>query len=155
VASACLRSERVDHTHQATSLAHEAYVRLCRFGGMPGASDLAAHAARIMRQVLVDHARKRRALKRSSGVRQPLAGCEATAPERPACDDVDDALRQLERLDLDLARVVELRYFGGLTEVETARVLGASVSTVSRRWRVARMFLARELRSGAEGPEDL
>jgi RNA polymerase sigma factor (TIGR02999 family) len=155
VAAACLRGERPDHTHQPTSLAHEAYMRLRRFGGVPGDDELASHAARVMRQVLVDHARKRRARKRSvGGQRVSLRACEVISDgvRQPVdCWDVDGALRHLEALDPDLALVVELRYFGGLSEPETARVLGASVSTVSRRWRIARMFLARELRDGAAG----
>jgi len=146
VAAACLRGERPDHTHQPTSLAHEAYLRLQRFGGVPDADDLASHAARVMRQVLVDHARKRRARKRSlDGERLPLSEVAVAGLTAPDCGDVDQALQKLEALDSELARVVELRYFGGLSEAETARVLGTSVSTVSRRWRVARMFLAREL----------
>jgi len=146
-----LEGERRGHTLEATALVHEAYVRLvgraelsfdnrCHFFGV---------AARTIRSVLVDHARSRAADKRGGG-RAPLelAGLEPAADgERAAIDllALDDALVSLEAVDPRHARVVELRFFGGLTVEDTAAALEISPATVKRDWEMARAWLFREL----------
>ena len=147
LAAAQLSRERPDHTQQPTSLVHEAYIRLCRGGSLPCQSELVRHAARVMRQVLVDHARRRDASKRSGNGHRVVLSDDLAADSTAPVNDLimDEALLKLEQLDPDLAGIVELRYFGGLSAVETASHLGVSLSTVSRRWRIAKMFLAREL----------
>lgn len=147
LAAACLRRERRDHTHQPTSLANEAYLRIGPSAPSLERSELLRLAARAMREVLVDHARRRMALKRGAGARRVMLTPES-AVDRRTPDDlvaVDEALRRLEALDPGLAQIVDLRYFGGLAEAEVAAHLGISIRSVSRRWRVARMFLARDL----------
>jgi RNA polymerase sigma factor (TIGR02999 family) len=114
-----------------------------------------ALAAQAMRRILADHARRHRAAKRGGGaVRVPLELVEGGAPATPAGDDVaaddlDAALEDLAKLDERQARVVELRFFGGLSIEETAEVLAVSTATVKRDWLVARAWLHRELRGGA------
>ncbi|PYP77539.1 MAG: RNA polymerase subunit sigma-70 [Gemmatimonadetes bacterium] len=144
-----LRREGEGHTLQPTALVHEAWLRL---GDQHDArwesrSQFFAIAAQTMRRVLLDHARARRARKRGGGaVQVSLAG----APAADALDAVDvialdDALAQLAALDPQKARLVDLRYFAGLSIPEAAEVLGVSTATVGREWAVARMFLRREL----------
>jgi RNA polymerase sigma-70 factor, ECF subfamily len=143
-----LRRERKDHTLPATALVHEAYLRLV---GEPAPWANRAHffgvAARVMRQVLVDHARRRGAAKRGAGLtRVAFEDVEAAAPAREREVDVvvlDRALEELAALDSGKARVVELRFFGGLSLEETAETLGVSASTVTREWRMARAWLRR------------
>jgi len=149
LAAGYLRSERAEHTLQPTALAHEAYLRLV------GREEIQwqnrAHflgvAARAMREILVDHARRRKALKRGGG--QALTLYDEALPVaggRPvAFDDLDQALVDLARLSERQAKVVELRYFGGLTIEETGEVLGISPVTVKRDWATARAWLYREL----------
>jgi RNA polymerase sigma factor (TIGR02999 family) len=147
LAAATLRHERRDHTHQPTSLANEAFLRIG-----PGAQALEREAllhlaANAMREILVDHARRRLAQKRGGDVHR-VALAPDTLIDRRSPEDliaVDEAMRRLEALDPSLAQIVNLRYFGGLAESETAEQLGVSVRTVSRRWRIARMYLARDL----------
>ena len=150
-----LRREAPGHTLQPTALVHEAYLRLVDQppGRWQGRAHFYSVAARCMRQVLVDAARTRRAAKRGGGARPitlddveglatPAAGSEA------AGDDVlalDAALVRLAALDPEQARLVELRYFAGLTLDDTAATLGISPATVSREWTVARRWLRREL----------
>jgi RNA polymerase sigma factor (TIGR02999 family) len=150
VAAAYLAKERRDHTLQPTALVHEAYVRLSRSGrlGSLGRADLVCLASRAMRRVLVDHARRKRATKRGGGMaRAPLDGV-AEEFERSAVDllALDTALEDLERMEPDLARIVSLRFFGGLTEEEVAVELGVSARTVRRGWVFARMWLASQLK---------
>ena len=144
-----LGRESVDHTLQPTALVHEAYVRLVGTAnlGVGGRSHFFAVAAQAMRRILVDHARRRSAVKRGGDLRRvPL-------PEIPDVDSVpdeyllklDDALSELASLDGPLAHVVELRFFGGLTIEETARLLEVSPMTVKRRWRVAKGWLHRRI----------
>jgi len=157
-----LRREAAGHTLQPTALVHEAYLKLVdqRPDRWQGRAQFFGVAARCMRQVLVDAARTRRAAKRGGGARAitlgdaeglvaaPSGGAEA------AGDDVlalDEALTRLAALDPDQARIVELRYFAGLTIDDTAATLGISPATVSREWTVARRWLRRELARGA-GP---
>ncbi|MBL8980899.1 MAG: sigma-70 family RNA polymerase sigma factor [Gemmatimonadetes bacterium] len=146
LASARLRGERPDHTLQPTALVHEAYLKLA--GGVPQPFADRGHffrvAARAMRQVLVDHARARRAAKRDGA-----AALDAeTRTEGPSLDDViavDAALDALAQRDARQARVIELRFFAGLGIEETARVMDISTATVKRDWLLARAWLQREL----------
>lgn len=150
LAASYLKSERGNHTLQATALVHEAYLRLVDQRSVSWASR--AHfygiAAQMMRRVLVDHARKRQAAKRSPGTVFLDLGEEAaaSAPEQTAeLLVLDRALTELERLDPRQARVVELRFFAGLSVEETAEVAGISTATVKREWRTARAFLRHEI----------
>ncbi len=142
-----LRRERIDHTLQPTSLVNEAFLRL--LGGSSVHPNDRVHffalAARTMRQVLVDHARRRAAGKRI--IAEPLEG-QAEPGVAPASSDVlalHQALERLAVLDPRQAQVVELRHFGGLENQEIAAVLGISLATVERDWRIARLWLHREL----------
>ena len=151
-----LRREASGHTLQPTALVHEAYLKLVdqRPNRWRDRAQFFGVAARCMRQVLVDAARTRRAAKRGGGARPITLGDGegvAVAPTtggEPVGDDVlalDAALTRLAELDPDQARVVELRYFAGLTLDDTAAALGISAATVSREWTVARRWLRREL----------
>jgi RNA polymerase sigma factor (TIGR02999 family) len=151
LAAGFLEGERTGHTLQPTALAHEAYLRLVGRDGWQGRNHFMAVAARVMRSILVDHARRRKAQKRGGGqVPVPLDATMITAGSRPIeFDDLDRALADLARLSERQARVVELRYFGGLTIEETAEVLGVSPVTVKRDWATARAWLYRELSPSA------
>jgi len=157
LADAYMRRERAGHTLQPTALVHEAFLRLLRLppGSVQNRIHFFALAAQAMRRILADHARRHRAAKRGGGaVRVPLELVEGGAPAAPAGDDVaaddlDAALEDLAKLDERQARVVELRFFGGLSIEETADVLAVSTATVKRDWLVARAWLHRELRGGA------
>ncbi len=148
VARRQLRGERPDHTLQTTALINEAYLRLVD-QGMPQVADrchFVALTSHLMRQILVDHARARLAQKRDGGYRITLA--EDVASAEPGEVDVlavDDALSRLAALDPQQARVVELRYFGGLSIRETSEALGISEATVKRDWATARAWLHREI----------
>lgn len=149
IAGLVFRRERGDHTLQPTAVVHEAFLKLAG-GDVPFRDRVHffAVAAQAMRQVLVDHARARVAAKRGGGAtRIELGEVPAGGADRALADvlAVDQALERLAALDADQARIVELRYFGGLTVEETAEVLGVSAPTVKRDWRLARAFLAREL----------
>lgn len=149
LAAAALRRERAGHTLQPTALVHEAFLRLAGIStDRPiDRQHFVALAARAMRRVLVDHARGRNALKRGqSDVRVPLDDVDVPVASR----DIDfvaleDALVRLADLDERQARIVELRFFGGLTVEETAVVIDASERTVKRDWQMARAWLKREL----------
>ena len=151
VAANYLKGERPGHTLQPTALVHEAFLRLMgqKKVAWENRSQFFALASRMMRRVLVDHARRRGAAKRDGQalrVEIPLA----VAPDRdPDLITLDDALTRLEQLDPAQARVVELRFFGGLTVEETAEVTGTSPATVKREWQTARAFLRREIGSPA------
>lgn len=151
LAAGYMRRERPRHTLQVTELVNEAYVRLAeqRDVRWQNRSQFFALAAQAMRRVLVDHARQRARHKRGAGiVVVPLDEARDAGPSR-SLDLVrlDDALTELERLDPRQSRVVELRYFVGLSIAETASVLGLSVSTVKREWETARMFLTHQVRA--------
>jgi RNA polymerase sigma factor (TIGR02999 family) len=138
-------------TLQATELVHEAYVKLVGrpLNHVQDEAHLLKIAARAMRQVLVDRARRRNAYKRG-GEDRAVTLTDSHLGVSVALDDLltlDEALDRLDRLDPDLHLIVELRFFGGLTEEETAVVLGCSERTVRRDWRDARLFLKRELTS--------
>jgi len=143
-----LQSERSDHTLQSTALVNEAFLRL--LGNQPAALQNREHfvavAARLMRQILVDYARIRRANKRDAGYRIDI---EALA-ELPVMGDAQllalhDALESLSQLDERQAKIVEMKFFGGLTSPEISQVLGLSVTTVERDWAVARLWLRRQM----------
>lgn len=151
-----LRREGEGHTLQATALVHEAWLRL---GGQHNArwesrTQFFALAARMMRRVLVDHARTRRALKRGGVVHVTVgigsadqAGEAAEGTSLDAVDVIalDDALGRLAEIDPQKARLVDLRYFAGLSIPEAAAALGVSPATVGREWAIARMWLRRDL----------
>lgn len=154
LAHAYLRRERPGHTLQATALVHEAYLRLA---GQPAnvRADRAAFigtAAHLMRQILVEYARARRREKRGGPNRQRVPLDESMAIIDPAEADLwealDEALERLAHLSRRQTRVVELRYYGGLTVEETAELLGLSEKTVKRDWTAARAWLRRELSGG-------
>lgn len=151
LAAGYLRRERPGQTLQATALVHEVYIRLLQDSQL--AWQNRAHffgiAARSMRQILVERARARRADKRGGErVRVTLdPGLVAAAPRSFDLEVLDDALTRLAALDADLARVVEVRFFGGLSIEETAEALGVSPATVKRRWNLAKAWLMRDLES--------
>jgi RNA polymerase sigma factor (TIGR02999 family) len=143
-----LQSERSDHTLQSTALVHEAYLRL--MGSQPpelqDRSHFIALASRLMRQVLVDHARERRANKRDGGRRiefELLDLLQANGDSELLA--LDDALGELARIDERQGRIVEMKFFGGLSAPEIANVLGLSRATVDRDWATARVWLHREM----------
>jgi RNA polymerase sigma factor (TIGR02999 family) len=143
-----LARERPGHTLQPTALVNEAFMRLLRTDGVRWQSR--AHffgvAARLMRQILVDHVRVRYAAKRGGGAaRVSLAEAMDVPDATLALLTIDDALASLARVDARQASIAELRIFAGLNLEEAGEVLGLSIATVSRDWRVARAWLAREL----------
>jgi RNA polymerase sigma factor (TIGR02999 family) len=144
-----LRRERPGHTLQTTELVNEAYVRLA--GNQSPDWQCRQHffglAAQVMRRILTDYARRKRAGKRGGGALH-LALDEQLAVSNEKCelvDKLDPALRQLEQIDGRAARVVELRFFGGLTEDEIAALMGISPRTVKRLWQFARAWLLGEI----------
>jgi RNA polymerase sigma factor (TIGR02999 family) len=147
-----LQRERPDHTLQATGLVHEAYLRLVDQSTTTWQNR--AHffgvAAQIMRRILVDYARSHRAEKRGGGW-DKLAFDEAIAPSAERSVDLvalDDALKDLLALDPRQSQIVELRFFGGLTNEEVGEVLDVSPRTVKREWRIAKAWLRREIFAG-------
>lgn len=144
-----MRHERPDHTLEATALVHEAYLRLVNEPQRTwqNRAHFIAVAARVMRRILVDHARARRASKRGSAPQRVLLEESLLFTEEQSDELVllDEALERLARFDARQSRVVDLRFFGGLTVDETARVLGVSSKTVERDWNVARAWLHREV----------
>jgi len=144
-----MRGERPGHTLQATALVHEAYLRLVGHEDVDWQNR--AHffgvAANLMRRILVDHARAKQAKKRGGGDQKvSLDQAVLVRPEAPEQFlALDEALERLAKRDPRQARIVELRYFGGLSEEETAEVLEISVRTVKRDWNVARAWLYQQL----------
>lgn len=155
-----MAAQRPGHTLQTTALLHEAYLRLvdAKRADWHDRSHFLAACSQIMRRILVDHARARDAAKRGSGFRAlPLDEACAVSPE-PDTDLValDEALDSLAKQDPRKAKVIELRFFGGLSVDETAAVLAISVESVLRDWRLARAWLAREIsKRGPHGPRAL
>jgi RNA polymerase sigma-70 factor, ECF subfamily len=144
-----LRGERSNHTLQPTALVHEAYLRLTGMHTVDwqSRSHFFATAATVMRRILVDHARAKRAEKRE-GFREAISLDDALvfSPGRSAdLVALDEALDRFAKLDARGSRVVELRFFGGLSEEETAQVLSVSVRTVKRDWRAAKAWLLKEV----------
>jgi len=153
-AQLALRREGEGHTLQATALVHEAWLRLVsqNEARWESRTQFFAIAAQMMRRALVDHARSRQALKRGRGAVQVTLGhgMHAVADDGGALDVVDvialdDALARLAVIDPLKARLVDLRYFAGLSIPEAAAALGVSAATVGREWAIARMWLRREL----------
>jgi len=144
-----MRREPAGHTLQTTALINEAYLRLVERPRvrLRDRAHFFALAATLMRHILVDHARARRNLKRAGGLRRvPLCDAFVCSPQRGSdLIALDAALDALAALDPRRGRVVELRVFGGLSVEETARVVGVSVQTVMRDWKLARVWLRREL----------
>jgi RNA polymerase sigma factor (TIGR02999 family) len=158
-ARACLARERSDHTLSPTALVHEAFLRLAE-GGQPAWQDRAhffAVASRLMRQILVDHARRHRAGKRGGGAGALFLDDSRLLEQGSKGRDLDvvaldDALQALAQIDARKAQVVELRFFGGLNFEETAEVLKVSAVTVARDWSTARAWLHREMsRENSDG----
>jgi RNA polymerase sigma-70 factor, ECF subfamily len=154
IAHRFLRRERSDHTLRSTALVHEAYLRLVHHGPIDtqNRAHFVAIAARLMRQILVDYSRHHRAAKRGADCTVVLEEAFVLPKSRSA--DVialDDALTGLARIDEQQSRIVELRFFGGLTTEETAQVLGISQATVKRDWSVAKAWLSRQMKRGSRG----
>jgi RNA polymerase sigma factor (TIGR02999 family) len=155
IAARQLRQERPDHTLQTTALVHEAYLKLC--GDRPqqfaGRVHFLAVASRVMRQVLVDYARARATGKRGDGARSRQEGLETASLEveseggarKAELLDLDRALEVLSHDDESLARIIEMKYFGGMTAEETAEALGRSVHMVRHDLRFAEAWLRRKL----------
>jgi len=148
-----LQSERPDHTLQSTALVHEAYLRL--LGGRPVELQNRAHfvavASRLMRKILVDYARGRRANKRDGGCKIEFDDMASL----PVAGDanllaLDDALDALSRIDERQGKIVEMKFFGGLSAPEISQVLGISRATVDRDWATARVWLHRQMNRTAE-----
>lgn len=145
-----MRNQPPGHTLQATALVHETYLRLV--GGEPVEWRDRAHffrvAAKAMRSILVDHARARRAAKRGGGaLHVSLGAADSGGRDSPELDvaALDEALERFTEIDPEKCRLVELRYFAGLSIEEAAEVLGTSPATVKRQWNTARAWLRREL----------
>jgi len=157
IAERYMRQEREDHTLQTTALVNEAYLRLVDQKGKSwqNRAHFFAVAAQVMRRILVDYARKHRAQKRGGEQQKlELEGDVAITPERS--DELlllDQALERLKGWDARQSRIVELRFFGGLTNEETAEVLGVAPRTVKRDWQVAKSWLYGEITRGVfDGP---
>lgn len=157
LARSLMRDERADHTLPPTALANEAYLRL--FGAakptITTGADFFAAAVNTLRRILVEHGRRRSRQKRGGDrVRREI---ETDSLPSPAADErllaLDQALQRLAEFDPGKAKLVELRFFGGLTVDEAARLLGQSPRTVARDWRVARAFLRAELSEGDEADD--
>ena len=159
LASYYFRRERTKHTLQPTALVHEAYLRLVAQQHVvwKNRSHFLGVAAQLMRRILVDHARGREAAKRGGRVREVTwERALAVSPERaPELLALDEALSRLASIDPQQARVVELRFFGGLTVEETAQALSISPATVKREWSMAKAWLSREIREGTGAKPDL
>ena len=158
-----LRSEQSGHTLSTTGLVHEAYLRLVDQTRVQWADrgHFFALASQVMRRILIDYARRHRALRRGGPDRQviplddfgphgPGPDAMAAADRADALLDLDEALERLAQMNPRLARVVECRFFGGLSETETAEALGISKSTVAREWVTARGWLYQELKTIAD-----
>ena len=150
VARRYLRRERPDHTLQSAALVHEAYLRLVHqeTPEWQNRAHFFGVAAQLMRHILVDHARNHLAVKRGAGVPRLTLDPQIALPQKREVDLValDDALNRLTSLDPQRCRIVELRFFGGLSIEETAVVLGISAATVSRDWATSRAWLQREIK---------
>jgi RNA polymerase sigma factor (TIGR02999 family) len=147
VAHRYLRNERPGHTLQSTALVHEAYLRLEKQGAgqFENREHFVAICAQLMRQILVEHARSRKTANRDGGLRLSLS--DGLAAKTPSMDMIalDDALNELARLDPQQSRIVELRFFGGLSIEETSSVLKLSPTTVKRHWATARLWLHHQM----------
>lgn len=156
IAERYMRSQRGGHTLQTTALVNEAYLRLVarEEQGWESRAHFMGVASKAMRSVLIDHARRRGAGKRGGGLRRvPIEGA-AILTDDPADDllAIDEALSRLSEFDEQKGRIVELRFFGGLTNEDTAHAVGVSPATVKREWRFARAWLYKELTG--EAPDE-
>ena len=160
IAGASMRDEKAGHTLEPTALVHEAYARMLgpHHAGYQNRAQFLACAGTIMRQILIDHARTKKAAKRGGG--QPKVSldeavtCSFTRPDSML--ELGLALESLERLDAPKARLIEMRYFGGLTLEESAALTGTTVETVRYQLRIAQAFLLREMDSKEiDGPSPL
>jgi len=144
-----LQRERSDHTLQSTALVHEAYVRLVgqKLPEWQNRAHFFGVAARLMRQILVEYARSHRADKRGGSACKVTLEESTLAPQPTDLDVImlDDALQDLAKLDPQQSRIVELRFFAGLSIDDTSEVLGISPATVAREWTTARVWLHREI----------
>jgi RNA polymerase sigma factor (TIGR02999 family) len=152
VAHHYLRNERPGHTLQSTALVHEAYLRLEKQGAalFQNREHFLAVCAQLMRQILVDYARARNAGKRDGGFRLELDDALAFKTRSVDMVALDDALKELAKLDQQQSRIVELRFFGGLSIEETSRALNLSPMTVKRHWATARLWLRHQMSKAAE-----
>jgi RNA polymerase sigma factor (TIGR02999 family) len=155
VAGRCMRDERPGHTLQPTALVHEAYLRLVDqdHADWQNRAQFVGVAAQFMRRLLVDHARGRRALKRGIPVtmNEEIFNRAAGADHTEEVLAVDEILARLAELDAQQARIVELRYFGGLSVEETAEAMAISPRTVKRDWAMAKAWMKTQLESGGSG----
>lgn len=158
IAHRYLQKERPGHTLQSTALVHEAYLRLEKQGlekqGAPlfqNREHFLAICAQLMRQILVDYARSRKADRRDGGFRVELDDAFAFKTRSIDMVALDDALNELAKLNQQQSRVIELRFFGGLSIEETARVLDLSPTTVKKYWAMARLWLHHQMAKAADG----
>jgi RNA polymerase sigma factor (TIGR02999 family) len=144
-----LRKERPNHTLQSTALVHEAYLLLEKQRAIPfeNRDHFLAICAELMREILVQHARKHKAAKRDGGVRLTLDDTLAVKTRDMNLVALDDALNELAKLNAQQSRIVVLRFFAGLSIEETARATGLSPATVKRYWATARLWLHREMKA--------
>jgi RNA polymerase sigma factor (TIGR02999 family) len=158
IARRCMAGERRGHSLQPTALVNEAYVRLVDVQQMSwqNRAHFLPMAARLMRRILVDHARSKGYAKRGGGAAKLGLDDALVIPTEPGRDLValDDALESLSKVDERKSRMIELRFFGGLTLEETAAVLNVSIDTVKRDWRLAKAWLLRELGGDAGMKQD-
>ncbi len=149
IAANYMRRERTDHTLQATALVHEAYMQLVDQTRVTWQNR--AHffgvAAQLMRRILVDHARSQNALKRGGDAQKISLDDSVGLAAGPAVafDELDEALNRLHELDPNQAKIIELRFFGGLTVEEVSEVIGLSTATIEREWRMAKAWLHNQL----------
>jgi RNA polymerase sigma factor (TIGR02999 family) len=150
-----MRRERPDHTLQSTALVHEAYLRLEKQGAAPfkDRAHFVAICAQLMRQILVEYARSRGAAKRDGGCKLTLDDAIAFKTKNLDLVLLDDALNELAKLDAQQSRIVELRFFGGLSIEESAQVLNLSPATVKRYWATARVWLHHQMSSTSKSAE--
>ena len=155
LAAAYMRRERSDHTLQATALINEAYLRLSKDNGEWNSREhFIGMAANVMRHVLVDYARAHKAQQRDGGLKrvEMKEDFAISTDKLEELVSLDEALRRLESLQPRQAKVVELRYFGGLSMEQIASLLGVSERSVKRDWSLARIWLFRELQQGSDVP---
>jgi RNA polymerase sigma factor (TIGR02999 family) len=153
LAASYMRRERPDHTLQSTALVHEAYVRLVdQRVEWKSRSHFFGIAAQMMRRILVDHAKQHKSAKRGSGIRPVTLDEPLLVARQPSLDMValDDALSALAAIEPKRAKIVELRFFGGLSNEEAAEVLQMSPATVQRQWAGARAWLYHEMNRSDE-----
>ena len=152
VAHHYLQNERPGHTLQSTALVHEAYLRLEKQGAaqFQNREHFLAICAQLMRQILIEYARSRNAAKRDGGFRLTLADALAFKSRGLDMVALDDALNELAKLDPQQSRIVELRFFGGLSIDETSRAMNLSPSTVKRHWTTAKLWLHHQMSKATE-----